>query len=174
MHNRQTVWIKQRETRLRDVKTLHIQTGSLLWTEGKAGEILAFDLKGKGSTLPAVWKAQIKGEVWRMIATDRALVVVTKSGTIHCFASGKSGQDSPRVWSPTKPAKPKKVSSAQIPKTLRADGYSVVLRYDSKTVEHLLHTTVILENFANQVSRRPTRMLTGVQPPVLDTTAIER
>jgi len=33
------------------------------------------------------------------------------------------------------------------------------------TLRHLERTTVILEHFADQVSRRPTRMLTGVEPP---------
>lgn len=36
-------------------------------------------------------------------------------------------------------------------------------------VEHLRRSSLILEHFADQVSRRPTRLLTGVQPPVPDT-----
>jgi ABC-type transporter Mla subunit MlaD len=36
-------------------------------------------------------------------------------------------------------------------------------------VEHLRRSSLILEHFADQVSRRPTRLLTGVQPLVPDT-----
>jgi ABC-type transporter Mla subunit MlaD len=38
-----------------------------------------------------------------------------------------------------------------------------------ETIQHLHHSAVLLEHFADQVSRRPTRLLTGVQPPPLDT-----
>ncbi len=37
-----------------------------------------------------------------------------------------------------------------------------------ETVQHLHNSAVLLEHFADQVSRRPTRLLTGVQPPPLD------
>lgn len=42
------------------------------------------------------------------------------------------------------------------------------------TLEHLVRATEILEHFADQVSRRPTRMLTGVQPPARDTNQTSR
>lgn len=38
-----------------------------------------------------------------------------------------------------------------------------------ETIQHLHNSAVLLEHFADQVSRRPTRLLTGVQPPPLDT-----
>ncbi len=38
-----------------------------------------------------------------------------------------------------------------------------------EAVEHLRRSTLILQHFADQVSRRPTRLLTGVQPPTPDT-----
>ena len=38
-----------------------------------------------------------------------------------------------------------------------------------ETVQHLHNSAVLLEHFANQVSRRPTRLLTGVRPPPADT-----
>lgn len=37
-----------------------------------------------------------------------------------------------------------------------------------ETVQHLHNSAVLLEHFADQVSRRPTRLLTGVAPPALD------
>lgn len=37
-----------------------------------------------------------------------------------------------------------------------------------ETIQHLHNSAVLLEHFANQVSRRPTRLLTGVEPPPLD------
>lgn len=37
-----------------------------------------------------------------------------------------------------------------------------------ETVQHLHNSAVLLEHFADQVSRRPTRLLTGVEPPALD------
>lgn len=37
-----------------------------------------------------------------------------------------------------------------------------------ETIQHLHNSAVLLEHFADQVSRRPTRLLTGVQPPPLD------
>ena len=39
----------------------------------------------------------------------------------------------------------------------------------SETIQHLPNSSVLLEHFADQVSRRPTRLLTGVEPPSLDT-----
>lgn len=39
-----------------------------------------------------------------------------------------------------------------------------------ETIQHLHNSSVLLEHFADQVSRRPTRLLTGVEPPSLDTT----
>lgn len=38
-----------------------------------------------------------------------------------------------------------------------------------ETIQHLHNSAVLLEHFADQVSRRPTRLLTGVQPPPIDT-----
>jgi ABC-type transporter Mla subunit MlaD len=37
-----------------------------------------------------------------------------------------------------------------------------------ETIQHLHNSAVLLEHFADQVSRRPTRLLTGVNPPPLD------
>ncbi len=37
-----------------------------------------------------------------------------------------------------------------------------------ETIQHLHNSAVLLEHFADQVSRRPTRLLTGVEPPPLD------
>jgi ABC-type transporter Mla subunit MlaD len=37
-----------------------------------------------------------------------------------------------------------------------------------ETIQHLHNSAVLLEHFADQVSRRPTRLLTGVAPPPLD------
>ncbi len=37
-------------------------------------------------------------------------------------------------------------------------------------LEHLTSTTLVLENFTRQVTRRPLRLLTGVKPPAVDTT----
>ena len=37
-------------------------------------------------------------------------------------------------------------------------------------LERLTSTTLILDNFTRQVTRRPLRLLTGVKPPVIDTT----
>ncbi len=42
-----------------------------------------------------------------------------------------------------------------------------------ETIQHLHNSAVLLEHFADQVSRRPTRLLTGVQPPPLDTSRKE-
>ena len=39
-----------------------------------------------------------------------------------------------------------------------------------ETLRHLHNSALLLEHFADQVSRRPTRLLTGVKPPPLDTT----
>ena len=38
-----------------------------------------------------------------------------------------------------------------------------------QTVQRLHRSAALLEHFATQVSRRPTRLLTGVRPPPLDT-----
>lgn len=38
-----------------------------------------------------------------------------------------------------------------------------------ETIQHLHNSAILLEHFADQVSRRPTRLLTGVEPPPLDT-----
>jgi ABC-type transporter Mla subunit MlaD len=38
-----------------------------------------------------------------------------------------------------------------------------------ETIQHLHNSAVLLEHFADQVSRRPTRLLTGVEPPRRDT-----
>lgn len=38
-----------------------------------------------------------------------------------------------------------------------------------ETVQHLHNSAVLLEHFATQISRRPTRLLTGVRPPPADT-----
>jgi ABC-type transporter Mla subunit MlaD len=38
-----------------------------------------------------------------------------------------------------------------------------------ETLQHLHNSAVVLEHFADQVSRRPTRLLTGVKPPPADT-----
>ncbi|MBI2404416.1 MAG: hypothetical protein HYV20_17085 [Gemmatimonadetes bacterium] len=37
-----------------------------------------------------------------------------------------------------------------------------------ETIQHLHNSAILLEHFADQVSRRPTRLLTGVAPPPLD------
>jgi ABC-type transporter Mla subunit MlaD len=42
-----------------------------------------------------------------------------------------------------------------------------------ETIQHLHNSAVLLEHFADQVSRRPTRLLTGVQPPPIDTSRKE-
>lgn len=38
-----------------------------------------------------------------------------------------------------------------------------------ETIQHLHNSVLLLEHFADQVSRRPTRLLTGVKPPRQDT-----
>jgi ABC-type transporter Mla subunit MlaD len=56
--------------------------------------------------------------------------------------------------------------------TLVADA-SVMLDENRATLREALtrltNTTRILDNFADQVTRRPLRMLTGVKPPAPDT-----
>jgi ABC-type transporter Mla subunit MlaD len=47
---------------------------------------------------------------------------------------------------------------------------SVVL----EALERLNHTTLLLDYFAEQITRRPTRLLTGVTLPPLDTTEMRR
>ncbi len=43
-----------------------------------------------------------------------------------------------------------------------------------EALTRLLHTTTVLEHFADQVTRRPLRFLTGVNPPPPDTAAKRR
>lgn len=42
------------------------------------------------------------------------------------------------------------------------------------TLQHMQRTAEVLEHFSEQVSRRPTRLLTGVEPPARDTTGGSR
>jgi ABC-type transporter Mla subunit MlaD len=39
-----------------------------------------------------------------------------------------------------------------------------------EALRHLHHSALLLEPFADQVSRRPARLLTSLKPPPLDTT----
>jgi hypothetical protein len=56
---------------------------------------------------------------------------------------------------------------------LAADATTLVADNDvtiRDTLKRLRRSAVLLEHFATEVSRRPTRLLTGVRPPSPDTT----
>jgi hypothetical protein len=58
---------------------------------------------------------------------------------------------------------------------LAADAKTLVAENDitiRDTLKRLQRSAVLLEHFATQVSRRPTRLLTGVRPPSPDTAEI--
>ncbi len=58
---------------------------------------------------------------------------------------------------------------------LAADANTLVAENDvtiRDTIKRLHRSAVVLEHFATEVSRRPTRLLTGVRPPPPDTTEI--
>ncbi len=145
-----TVWTARREARLSQAATVHIQTNRLLWAEGKPGEILAFDLDAKGASLKPVWTADVKNSVWRMIATDTALIAVTRSGELHCFVHSQDQASGDRFQSwPVSDTSLKSAAapdqSPNSPKWLieipPADGYSVVLGYDQAVVKRLQAAT---------------------------------
>ncbi len=161
-----TIWTATREVKLNGAKSLHIQTGQLLWAEGKPGQVLAFDLDDDSAALAPVWNADVGAPIWRMIATDEALIVVTKKGRLHCFASNNRDENATSIQTYTatsaelskaKPTPPQWLAS---PPT--ADGYAVLLGYDSALVDHLCQSTegriLVLEESAKLVKEARTRL----------------
>lgn len=64
---------------------IHLQAGDRLYASGPEGQVAAIDLPKDGQTPAISWQATVDGEVWRMLAADEKLFVVTVEGGICCF-----------------------------------------------------------------------------------------
>jgi outer membrane protein assembly factor BamB len=85
------------------VTSVLLQAGGRLYASGPAGRVLALDVSAKKPGA-LVWQGQVEGEPCEALAADGRLFVVTRQGTLYCFA-GKDA--SPRYYplTPTPPAK---------------------------------------------------------------------
>ncbi|HCO92974.1 MAG TPA: hypothetical protein DIU00_03330 [Phycisphaerales bacterium] len=66
--------------------SIHLAAGSRIYGSGDDGTIMAVDIPAGESTAGVSWKAKVDGKVWNMLAADGKLFVVTKKGSIYCFA----------------------------------------------------------------------------------------
>ena len=66
--------------------SIHLAAGSRIYGSGDDGTIMALDIPAGESTAGVSWQAKVDGKVWNMLAADGKLFVVTKKGSIYCFA----------------------------------------------------------------------------------------
>lgn len=95
----------------------------------------------QSATARIVWREQIDGEPWSIIAADGHLVVVTTSGKIECFGRGKQGLCK---YASTMAASTKAGSDAALPASIRrfTEGYGLLAGLpDAEVVEHVIETT---------------------------------
>lgn len=68
-----------------DLKEVHLQAGNRLYASGPEGLVAAIDLPQGGQEARIAWQPRVDGEIWRMLAANGSLFVVTLEGSIYCF-----------------------------------------------------------------------------------------
>ena len=110
--------------------SIHLAAGSRIYGSGENGTILAVDIPAGESAAGVSWKAKVDGKVWNMLAADGKLFVVTRKGSIYCFAEKET---EPKMYArrsdPPEPRKSRwKQTLEQILKlTDQKEGYCLLL-----------------------------------------------
>jgi outer membrane protein assembly factor BamB len=119
-------WVKKKDRRgrLRDtsqwydvwrgkinpmLKRIHIRTASHVFGHGDKNSVIGVKLgkeaKDKVAPVKVTFSATVDGPVWRMLAAERKLFVVTEKGTLYAFGTGRGKPKSHEV----KVVKPQRV-----------------------------------------------------------------
>jgi len=72
--------------------TLFLKAGSRFYLGGRR-EVAAVEVRARKSQGEAVWRAEIEGDPWAMLAASGRLVVVTRQGAIYCFGAADGQQE---------------------------------------------------------------------------------
>jgi outer membrane protein assembly factor BamB len=67
---------------------LHLKAGGRLYCSAK-DRVAAIDIPTQDHPAEISWRHRIKGDVWRMLAADEKLFVVTEQGLLYCFGEKK-------------------------------------------------------------------------------------
>ncbi len=121
------------------VTQLHLQAGNDLLVSDDESRLLKLARPQSGdSDCRILWQGQIDGTVWRMLASDGKLFVVSQEGVIYCFgAAGQCPTNGPLAvhdaGSPTNPSAPTRealmpnaIVAQTLAQTPQRDGYAVI------------------------------------------------
>ncbi|MBN2130044.1 MAG: PQQ-binding-like beta-propeller repeat protein [Sedimentisphaerales bacterium] len=109
---------------------VHFKAGQRLYTSGRDGTVAALEIPRDNHEGRLVWRAEVQGTVWNMLAGDERVFVVTEEGRLYCFGAPKASpvhhEDKERPLRPARPAD--RVRAAQILEQSRdAKGYCLWL-----------------------------------------------
>ena len=107
---------------------LFMKAGQRLYCGGN-GVVAAVQPDFDLGTAKAVWRSEIDGEPWTMIAADDRLFVVTREGKLCCFGKAKTEPKlhKPRPSQPSRPDKWTKMAREVLHTTGQTAGYCVLV-----------------------------------------------
>ncbi len=68
-----------------EITAIHLRAGSRLYASGSDGLVAAVEMPRAGKPVAVKWREKVDGHVWRMLAADDRLFVVTLEGALYCF-----------------------------------------------------------------------------------------
>ena len=69
---------------------LFMRAGEVYYVAGPEGAIAALRVHPGQETAEVLWRDRVEGPVWSMLTSDQRLIVVTKSGRLHCFGEAET------------------------------------------------------------------------------------
>ncbi len=87
---------------------VHFKAGNRLYASGRDGTVAALEIPRDNHKGQLVWRAEVQGAVWNMLAGDEKVFVVTEEGRLYCFGAPKTSpvhhKDKERPLQPGRPA----------------------------------------------------------------------
>ncbi len=72
------------------LERIHLAAGNRLYGSNGQGQIAALQIPESNQPVEVVWREQVSGHVWNMLAGDGKLFVVTEEGQLYCFGAAKT------------------------------------------------------------------------------------
>jgi len=78
------LWKVQTEPALERV---HFKAGNRLYASSSEGTVVALGIPQDNREGQVVWRAEVQGTVWNMLAGDERVFIVTEEGRLYCFGA---------------------------------------------------------------------------------------
>ena len=122
--------------------TLFVKAGSRFYLGGPR-EVAAVEVRAGKTEGEVVWRAEIEGDPWTMLAASGRLVVVTRQGAIYCFGAAEGQQEVKTYRAAESAPQAAAVSSSSPPSETGQTGHSA-----EKLVAQVLGETGATEGYA--------------------------